>query len=80
MLTPRVCPLQRSAHGDGDWNGIASVRCTTHKIPLWARSDVTGKAISSKPINDRREAARAKCVNPPGTRQAQKIPSRASPR
>src|SRR6266403_416041 len=59
MFTPRVRPLQRTAHGDCDRNGIASVGNTAHKIPFWTRSDVTGKAISAEPIDDRHETARA---------------------
>src|SRR5258705_13692720 len=67
MFTPRVRPLQRTAHGDCDRNGIASVGSTAHKIPFWTRSDVTGKAISAEPIDDRHETAQEGCV---GNRRA----------
>src|SRR5277367_948615 len=59
MFAPRVCPLQRTAHGDCDRNGIASMGCRTHQIEFRSRSDVTGEAIVSEPIDDGGETARA---------------------
>src|SRR5277367_71978 len=74
MFAPRVCPLQRTAHGDCDRNGIASMGCRTHQIEFRSRSNVTGKAIAAKPIYDRHETARANRRSRGGYVQLEELP------